>query len=140
MSTVSAGDKVRINYTGKFENGEVFDSSQGRDPLAFTAGGPELIPGVSNAVIGMAVGQSKTVTIAPEQGYGPHNPELTQRVDLERMPPDVAVGMQLQAQIQDQMVSFWVTEVGGDFAVVDANHPLAGKVLVFEIELVAIGG
>lgn len=139
MSTVMAGDKVQINYTGKYESGEIFDSSQGREPLAFTAGGPELIPGVSNAVIGMSVGQSKTVTIAPEDGYGLHNPELTQRVELARMPPNVQVGMQLQAQIQDQMVSFWVTEVDADFATVDANHPLAGKVLVFDLELLAIG-
>lgn len=139
MSTVMAGDKVQINYTGKYESGEIFDSSAGREPLAFTAGGPELIPGVSNAVIGMSVGQSKTVTIAPEDGYGAHNPELTQRVELARMPPNVQVGMQLQAQIQEQMVSFWVTEVDADFATVDANHPLAGKVLVFDIELLAIG-
>lgn len=138
MSVVAAGDKVKINYTGKYENGEVFDSSQGREPLAFTAGGPELINGVSNAVIGMSVGQSKTVNIAPEDGYGMHNPDLTQQVERSKMPPNVAVGMQLQADIQGQMVPFWVTEVTEEFAVVDANHPLAGKVLVFDIELVAI--
>ena len=138
MSEVKAGDKVQVHYTGKFEDGEIFDSSDGREPLAFSAGGPELIPGVSNAVVGMKVGDKKSVTIQPDDGYGPRNEEMVQQVPMDRMPEGVQVGMQLQAQVEGQVIPLVVTAVTTEYAEVDANHPLAGKTLVFDLELVSI--
>ncbi len=137
MSVVSSGDVVRVHYKGSFTDGEVFDSSDQGKPLEFTAGGQQVIPGVSQAVIGMAVGDVKTVTIPPDEGYGPREERLVQRVQLSDLPEGVSPGDPLQAQIQDQTVVFWVVEVDQESAVLDANHPLAGRDLVFELELVS---
>ncbi len=135
---VQQGDKVSINYTAKLEDGTVIDSSQGGQPLEFEAGGPQLIPGVSNAVVGMEVGETKTVTIPPEEGYGPHQEGMVQKVPRNLLPPEVKVGDQLRAQAGDQEITVMVTELDDEFGVVDANHPLAGQTLVFELELLSI--
>jgi peptidylprolyl isomerase len=112
MSQIQAGDSVRVHYEGRFEDGEVFDSSEGREPLEFEAGSSQLIPGFSNAVIGMAVGDSKTVTLPPAEAYGDHDPERIQRADLEVLPEGVKVGDRLQAQSGEHQIVVEVTEIG----------------------------
>ncbi len=94
MAQASQGDVVRIHYTGRFEDGRVFDTSTERDPLEFVAGGGQVIPGVSNAVIGMEEGEKKTVTLPPDEGYGQRNPALEQTISREQLPDQVSVGDQ----------------------------------------------
>jgi len=141
MSQASAGDTVKIHYTGTLEDGNQFDSSEGREPLEFQLGSGQVIPGFEQAVTGMAVGESKTVSIAPEDAYGPHNEQAVQDVPKSALPPDLepVEGMMLQAQNQDQQpIQLTVVSVSEDSITVDANHPLAGKTLNFEISLVEI--
>lgn len=135
----STGDKVRIHYTGRTEDGATFDSSEGREPLEFTAGVGEIIPGLDNAVLEMSEGETRTVTIPPEEAYGEHQPGLAQTVDRADLPDGTTEGVALRAQVNGQEMTLWVTEIGETTAVVDANHPLAGKTLVFDVELVASG-
>jgi len=139
MSQIKAGDTVHVHYEGRFENGEVFDSSSDRGPMVFDAGGDNLIPGFSNAVIGMAVGEKKTVTLPPEQAYGPRDPEQVQTVERAAIPEDAQVGDQLQAEAGDQTFNVMVTAIEGETVTLDANHFMAGKTLVFDIEVLAIG-
>jgi peptidylprolyl isomerase len=138
MTQASQGDTVRIHYTGRFEDGRVFDSSVDRDPLEFTAGGRQVIPGVSNAVVGMEEGEKKTVTISPEEGYGDRNPALQQTIARDQLPDQVQEGDQLRAIQGNQEIPVWVRELGDDSAVIDANHPLAGQTLIFDLELVSV--
>lgn len=133
---ISAGDKVRMHYTAKLEDGTLVDSSEGKDPLEFEAGGDQLIPGVSQAVIGMEIGESKSVTVTPEQGYGEHHPQAVQTVDKEHFPPEVAVGDMFKAVTPEGEMMVRVTEVNDQGVTVDANHPLAGQTLVFDMEIV----
>lgn len=135
MSTVKPGDPVRVHYEGRLEDGEVFDSSAGRDPIEFNAGSDQLIPGFSHAVVGMAVGEKKTLTLPPDKAYGEHDPNMVQRADLEVLPEGVKVGDRLQAQAGQQVVQVLVTELDESGATLDGNHPLAGKTLIFDIEL-----
>jgi peptidylprolyl isomerase len=136
MAGIKDGDTVRINYTAKLEDGEVVDSSEGKEPLEFVAGSDQLIPGVSNAVIGMEMGESKTVTVPPEMGYGPHHPEAVQQAPREHFPPDVKIGDTFKAVAGEQEMMVRVTSLGEETVEVDANHPLAGQTLVFEMEVV----
>ena len=141
MSQASSGDVVRIHYTGTLEDGSQFDSSKGRDPLEFKLGSGQVIPGFDQAVAGMAVGETKTVTIAPEDAYGPRNEQAVQEVPKSALPDDLepVEGMMLQAQNQNQQpVQLTVVSVQDESITVDANHPLAGKALNFEISLVEI--
>ncbi len=138
MSQAKEGDKVRVHYTGKFEDGTVFDSSQGGQPLEFTAGSTELIPGFSKAVVGMAPGDSKTVTVTPEEGYGLRQEGMEQKVPRRMLPPEAKVGDPLQAQAGDQTIVVWVKELNDEEAVLDANHPLAGRTLIFDLEMVSV--
>jgi peptidylprolyl isomerase len=140
MSEVNQGDTVRIHYTGRFENGTVFDSSKEREPLEFVAGGPGVIQGVSRGVIGMAEGDTKTVTVPPEEAYGDRNPALEQSVPRAQLPDEVQEGDQLRAIQGDQEIPVWVRSLDEENAVIDANHPLAGQTLVFDLELVSVGG
>jgi len=140
MTQVNQGDVVRIHYTGRFEDGNVFDSSRERDPLEFVAGGSNVIPGVSQAVIGMNEGESKTVTVPPDMGYGPRNPALEQTVPTEQLPDGVKEGDQLRAVQGDREIPIWVRKMDAENTTVDANHPLAGQTLVFELEVVSVGG
>jgi peptidylprolyl isomerase len=140
MSGTKSGDLVKIHYTGRLEDGTVFDSSEGRSPLAFTAGGNEVILGVSRAVIDMEPGDKKTVEVAPEDGFGIRQPNQSQKVPRNLLPEDVKVGSALQAQGTEgtQPITVWVVELDEESAVLDANHPLAGRNLVFDIELVSV--
>jgi peptidylprolyl isomerase len=141
MSQAKSGDTVKIHYTGTLEDGSQFDSSQGRDPLEFQVGSGQVIPGFDKAVEGMAVGENKQVTIPPEEAYGDHNAQMVQDVPKSALPDDLEpeVGMALSARGQDgQEMRLTVTEVKDDTITVDGNHPLAGKPLNFDIELVSI--
>jgi len=137
-----AGDTLRIHYTGRLEDGTVFDSSEGRDPLEYTAGSGEIIPGLDRGVIGMAVGDTRQVTVAPEDAYGARDEARVQTVPREAIPDHIPTdpGTQLSAQMQDgQTVQLVVTNRTDSHVELDANHPLAGKVLTFDVELVEIG-
>ncbi len=140
-SVASDGDTVSVHYTGTLEDGTVFDTSREREPLEFTLGEGQLIPGFEEAVRGMRVGQVKTVAIPEEDAYGPHRDDLVTVVDRDQLPEDLEleIGQQLQAQGADGIVTVVVvTDVSETSITVDANHPLAGKDLTFEIELVEI--
>ncbi|TWT61740.1 FKBP-type peptidyl-prolyl cis-trans isomerase [Rubinisphaera italica] len=141
MNAAKSGDTVRIHYTGKLEDGTQFDSSEGRDPLEFSLGSGKVIPGFDNAVEGMAVGDKKSVTIPPEEAYGPRHEQLIQVVPRNRLPDGMTptVGMDLQSQNENgQVMQFSVTAVDEESITVDGNHPLAGKALSFDVELVEI--
>ena len=141
MAEAKSGDTVRIHYTGTLEDGTQFDSSSGRDPLEFAIGSGQVIPGFDNAVAGMSVGESKTVTIPPDAAYGQRHEQLVQQVARTALPDDMepTVGMQLQSQSPEgQVMNLVVTEVESDSITVDANHPLSGLALTFSIELVEI--
>ena len=135
------GDTVKVHYTGTLEDGTTFDTSVGREPLEFTLGEGRVIPGFEEVVKGMQVGQSKTVTIPPERAYGPRLDDLALVIEREQLPEnlDPEVGQQLQMQQADARTTVVVvTDVSETTITVDANHPLAGKGLTFEIELVEI--
>ena len=141
MSKAKAGDTVKIHYTGTLDDGSRFDSSEGRDPLEFTLGSGQVIPGFDKAVEGMAVGDTKKVNISPEDAYGPRHEQMIQEVPREALPDDLEpeVGMGLQAQRPDgAMLDLTITAVGEESITVDGNHPLAGQALNFELELVDI--
>lgn len=141
MQKPQAGDTVRVHYTGTLEDGTQFDSSRGADPMEFAMGQGQLIAGFENAVAGLSTGESCTVTLAPEDAYGEPDAEMIQNVPRELMPEDVELtaGMVLQGQADDGRVdNFTVVSFTEEMVTLDANHPLAGKSLTFEIELVAI--
>lgn len=141
MTDAKTGDIVRIHYTGTLANGETFDSSLDRDPLEFTLGSGQVIAGFDAAVLGMAAGAIKNVEIPAAQAYGPHNPDGRQSIPRERMPPDISIEIGTKLQFQSssgQPLMVIVADVTDDQVVLDANHPLAGKDLTFEIELVEI--
>jgi len=134
-------DTVTVNYTGKLDDDTVFDSSIGKDPLQFTIGAGQMIPGFEKAVIGMKVGESKTVTIPAEEAYGSYREDLVQEVNRDELPPDMEpeVGMILQGSMMNgQVAIFTVTDVSDTTVTLDANHPLADQDLTFEIELLEI--
>lgn len=141
MASAAAGDTVRIHYTGRLDDGTVFDSSEGREPLEFTLGSGQVIPGFDSAVTGMDVSQQKTVTISPDEAYGPHRDDLMLPVPRSRLPEgvDPQVGEMLQMSSADgQTFQVTVAETHSDRLVLDANHPLAGQSLTFDIQLVAV--
>jgi peptidylprolyl isomerase len=141
MSEVKSGDTVRIHYTGTLTDGTVFDSSEGRDPLEFTVGSGQVIKGMDAGMEGMAVGEKKTLNIPCLEAYGPINPAARQSIPREGIPADIPleIGTQLQMQSPDgQVLPVTVVEVDDETVTLDANHFLAGKDLVFEVELVSI--
>lgn len=141
MQQAKKGDTVRVHYTGRLINGEQFDSSAGREPLEFTVGAGQMIKGFDTGVEGMGLGEKKIINIAPEDGYGLRNEEAIIEFPLEQVPADMKLepGMQLTLQNQEgQPVPVVVAEVREEVAILDANHFLAGKELVFDIELVEI--
>ncbi|MDZ7757025.1 peptidylprolyl isomerase [Rhodohalobacter sp.] len=141
MSKVKDGDTVKVHYTGTLTDGTVFDTSEEREPLEFTLGQGQLIPGFEKAVVGMNVGDSTEVEIPSDDAYGEAREDLVISVPKDQLPDDVEpqVGMQLQVNQQDgQPIPVRITEVGEENLTLDANHPLAGQDLKFEIELVEV--
>ncbi|HEX6902909.1 MAG TPA: peptidylprolyl isomerase [Thermoanaerobaculia bacterium] len=140
MAEAKNGDTVRIHYTGTLSDGSVFDSSQGEDPLEFTLGSGQVIPGFEQAVEGMQPGEKKEVKIPSGEAYGAHNDEWVLVVDRENFPEHIEPepGQQLELSQNGQSFTVTVTEVSEDSVTLDANHPLAGKDLTFELELVEI--
>jgi peptidylprolyl isomerase len=133
------GDRVRVHYTGRLEDGQVFDSSKGGDPLEFTVGAGEVIPGFDEAVRGMSVGDSRTVEIESEDAYGPRRDGLVTQVSREvaQFPEEPRVGMHFALPLQDgSQIEVVVTEVTDTHVTIDGNHPLAGEKLIFDVELV----
>lgn len=142
MSKAKKGDHVKVHYTGTLTTGERFDSSEGREPLAFTVGAGQMIRGFDDAIPGMIVGEKKTINIAPVDAYGEKNQEAIVEFPKTNIPPDMKLepGMRLQLTNQaGQPIPVVVTEVRDEVVVLDANHELAGKELIFDIELVEIG-
>lgn len=141
MSKVKEKDTVRVHYTGKLTDGQVFDSSREREPIEFTLGEGQLIPGFEKGMIGMEVNETKTLNIPMDEAYGARNNELIQEVSKAELPEEIKpeVGMNLMSRTPDgREIPLTVTEVKDEAIVVDANHPLAGKDLEFEVELVEI--
>ncbi|MFL4468376.1 peptidylprolyl isomerase [Tateyamaria armeniaca] len=141
MAEIKDGDTVRIHYTGTLKDGTTFDSSEGRDPLEFVVGAGHIIKGLDSALPGMQEGEKKTVSIDCADAYGPINPALHQGVPRDAIPDDIPleVGMQLQMQTPEgQPMPVTVTEIDDEQVMLDANHPLAGRDLVFEFEVVSI--
>ncbi|NJM19934.1 MAG: peptidylprolyl isomerase [Richelia sp. RM2_1_2] len=141
MTQAKAGNNVKVHYTGKLDDGTVFDSSIEREPLQFSLGSGNVIPGFEEAIIGMTPGESKTATIPPSQAYGPQREELVITVEKEQIPTDLSVeiGQQLQISQNDgQVIPVIVTDVSDSKVTLDANHPLAGQQLTFDIQLVEV--
>jgi FKBP-type peptidyl-prolyl cis-trans isomerase 2 len=142
MSQAKTGDTVTVQYTGTLEDGTVFDSSENRDPLTFTIGSGDLIPGFEKAVVGMEPGETRTATFAPDEAYGERSDELVFSIPRDQLPEEVdpEVGDRLEAKDPDgNRFAVSVAALDGDTVTLDANHPLAGRDLTFEIELVEIG-
>ncbi|MES1218370.1 MAG: peptidylprolyl isomerase [Bacteroidota bacterium] len=143
MQQVKSGDKVKVHYHGKLTNGETFDSSEGREPLEFEVGAGMVIKGFDDGVTGMVVGDKKTVNIPVDEAYGPRNDEMLVEFPKDRLPADMQIeeGMPLMMSNESgQQFQVIVVEVKDDAVVLDANHPLAGEDLIFDIELVEIVG
>lgn len=141
MTQVKNGDTVHIHYTGTLDDGTTFDSSEGREPLAFVVGSGQIIPGLDTAIPGMAVGDKKTVNVPCDDAYGQVNPQMQQDVPRADIPDHIPLelGTRLQMQTpQGQAIPVTVVEVTDESVKLDANHPLAGKDLTFAIELVKI--
>lgn len=141
MTQAKHGDTVRIHYTGRLTDGTQFDSSDGREPLEFQLGSGQIIQGLDEQVQGMSVGDKQTVTIPADGAYGPHRPEGVQSVPRTQIPEgvDTSVGARLQATGSDgRAMTLTVVDTSDDAITVDANHPLAGKDLVFDVELVEV--
>jgi FKBP-type peptidyl-prolyl cis-trans isomerase 2 len=140
MQKVKIGDTVNVHYTGKFEDGTVFDSSllDGREPIKVTLGQGQLIKGFENGLVDMLVGDKKTVEVEPEEGYGHVNPDAIVEVPIENFPPNIEVGQTLQGQGPQGIFLIKVLEINPETVKVDHNHPMAGKKLIFDLEIVNI--
>ncbi|CUH75169.1 FKBP-type peptidyl-prolyl cis-trans isomerase [Tropicibacter naphthalenivorans] len=141
MTQVKSGDTVRIHYTGTLADGTTFDSSAGRDPLEFTVGSGQIIPGLDKAIPGMTVGDKKKVEIPADEAYGQPHPEAMQAVPRAEIPAEIPLDLGTQLQVQTptgQVMPVTIVKVTDEEVTLDANHPLAGKDLTFDFELVAI--
>lgn len=141
MQQVQNGDKIKVHYHGKLRSGETFDSSNGREPLEFTVGSGQVIKGFDDGVKGMQVGDKKTIEIAVKDAYGEKQQEMMIEFPKEQFPPDMnpEVGMQLMmSNGSGQNFPVTVAEVKETSVILDANHPLAGQDLIFDLELVEI--
>jgi FKBP-type peptidyl-prolyl cis-trans isomerase SlpA len=140
MTKIKNGDNVSVHYTGKLEDGSVFDTSlaEGREPLTVTLGQGQLIPGFENGLIDMTTGEIKTIEIEPENAYGDINPQLMNEIPLSQVPEGVKTGDMLQGQNQFGPVNVVVKEIKEETVVLDMNHPLAGKKLIFDLEVVSV--
>ncbi len=141
MSTVKTGDAVKVHYSGKFDDGQVFDSSEGGDPLGFTVGAGHVIPGFDAALLGMQVGETKNVVIPAEQAYGERMEELVQTISREQFnlgDVEPELGMAIEMQTPQGTIPLIITEMNDTSVTLDANHPLAGEELHFDLTLVEI--
>ena len=135
---IENGKKVKVHYTGKHVSGEVFDTSEGREPLAFTVGEGMMIKGFEAGLMGMETGEKKTVEIEPSEAYGETREDLFTEVDKAQLPEGTTEGQTLQAMTEQGPINVTVKELKEDVAVLDMNHPLAGKTLVFDLEVVEV--
>lgn len=141
MAQAQKGDTVNVQYTGKLDDGTVFDTSENREPLRFEIGGGQIIPDFEEAVVGMAPGERKTIQIPAEKAYGPHRDDMVVSVPRDQVPGDIEleVGEHLQVSQPDGGTAIvTVADVSEEAVILDANHPLAGEDLTFDIELVEI--
>ena len=141
MSQVKANNTVKVHYTGKLSDGQVFDTSEGKEPIEFVLGQGQLIPGFEQGLIDMKVNEKKTITIAKEEAYGEVNDQLIQEIDRANLPQDMEpkVGMGLVSKSPEgQEMNLMIVEVKDKSVVIDGNHPLAGRDLVFDLEVVEI--
>lgn len=142
MQQVKSGDKVKVHYHGKLTTGETFDSSEGREPLEFVVGSGQVIKGFDDALMNMSVGEKKTVEIPVEEAYGQRRDDMVVEYPKDQFPAEMTpeIGMQLNmADNQGNNFPVVITEIKDEIVVLDANHPLAGKDLIFDLEIVAIG-
>jgi len=143
MQKVKSGDKVKVHYHGRLTNGQTFDKSEGREPLEFEVGSGMVIKGFDDGVAGMSVGDKKTISIPFNEAYGPKNPDMIIDMPKDRFPKDIELEIGLPLAMSDgqgQQFEVIVTQLKDDFVVLDANHPLAGQDLIFDLELVEIVG
>jgi FKBP-type peptidyl-prolyl cis-trans isomerase 2 len=141
MNQVKENNTVKVNYTGKLSDGQVFDTSEGKEPIEFTLGQGQLIPGFEKGLIDMELNEKKTITVAKDEAYGDVNKDLIQEVKKTELPQDMTpeVGMGLVSKSPDgQEMNLMVVEVKDETIVIDGNHPLAGKDLVFDLEVLEI--
>ncbi len=143
MQQVKSGDKVKVHYHGRLTNGETFDSSEGKAPLEFEVGGGMVIKGFDDGVTGMEVGQKKTLNIPFDEAYGPRNPDMMIEFPKDKFPQDMELELGMPLMMSNdagQQFQVVITEIKEEGVILDANHPLAGQDLVFDIELVEIVG
>ncbi len=141
MSKAETGNSVAVHYTGKLEDGTVFDSSENREPLSFKIGEGQMIKGFENAVMGMGIGEKTTVSLEPTEAYGERSEERVLKVPKTEVPQDIPteIGTQLSInQSNGQQIPAIITDADAESITLDANHPLAGKKLIFDIEMVEI--
>ena len=141
MSKAENGSTVKVHYTGTLDDGSQFDSSEGREPLEFTIGKDQVIPGFDKACCGMAIGEKVTVTLAPKDAYGEHNPDIVATAPRSMMPEDLEpeVGMPMSTHGENgEVIEFIITAFDDETVTVDGNPPLVGKTLTFDIEMVEI--
>lgn len=141
MTAVKRGDNIKVHYTGKFEDGTVFDSSEGKEPLEIVVGSGQVIPGFDEAVVGMKIGEKKNVFIPVEKAYGIRNDDLVMTVPTAHVPPDIKpeIGLRLEMGAPDGgVLRVVVVDITDEEVILDANPPLAGNNLIFDLELVAI--
>lgn len=140
MTQITNGSSVSVNYTGRLEDGTIFDSSiqEGREPLKATLGQGQLIPGFENGLIGMGIGEKRTIEIDPKDAYGELNPEMVSEVGITQVPEGVKKGDTLQGENQHGPIQVVVREVKESTVVLDMNHPLAGKKLIFDLEVISV--
>lgn len=143
MAQVKSGDKIKVHYHGKLTSGETFDSSAGREPLEFEVGSGQVIPGFDMGVTGMIAGEKKTINIPFAEAYGPKNPEMIIEMPKDRFPKDMEIEIGMQLGMSDQeghQFQVTIVEIKEAIVLLDANHPLAGQDLIFDLELVEIVG
>lgn len=143
MQQVKSGDKVKVHYHGRLTSGETFDKSEGRAPLEFEVGSGMVIKGFDDGITGMAVGEKKTINIPFQEAYGPKNPDMIIDMPMDRFPQDMELEIGLPLAMSDgqgQQFQVVITEIKESSVILDANHPLAGQDLIFDLELVEIVG
>ena len=143
MAEAKAGDTVRVHYEGQLSDGTIFDSSLEREPIEFILGQDTVIPGFEQAVLGMEAGESKDVSVPPEDGFGEYSEDLVVNIEKSMLPPDInpELGMQLEVSSEEEEETprvFTIADIAEDSVTLDGNHPLAGEEIAFKIELLEI--